>query len=434
MSMGVALAAQSVGGAQFPGAEPSAAEPPRTPVANPMKIDAYSRHLQWLRDPNEVAQAVVDMGFDGLDITVRPYPGHVDPARVAQDLPPFVNTIRKHGILVRTITCPITDADSPNAEQILATASSLGITHYWWGTFRYDTTQPVMPQLDALKPRVEKLAKLNEKYKMKAMYHTYEGDRTVGAAIWDFLSVLKNFDPAYVSFHYDVGHMVVAGGGNTWALNLRAAGPYIGGVSAKDYTIELDLGLSGGGAYAGQPLGGFGAAGRGRGGRGGPGAPGGAAPEAPGAAPGRGRGAASPQAAPNAPQGGAAGAANAASGEAAAGGRGAGRGGRGGAGGFGGGAFGGRGGSLPSRGGGGEPNLYRVKAVPLGDGLANLPELGSILKEINFSGPVEIQAEYPNGGAESAQDKITLPREMVLGAMKRDRLVLKAAFEQEGLM
>ena len=435
MSMGVALAAQSVGAAQFPGPAPAAAEPQRAPVANPMKIDAYSRHLQWLRDPNEVAQAVIDMGFDGLDITVRPYPGHVDPTRVAQDLPPFVNTIRKHGILVRAITCPITDADSPNAEQILATASSLGITHYWWGTFRYDTSQPVMPQLDALKPRVEKLAKLNEKYKMKAMYHTYEGDRTVGAAIWDFLYVLKNFDPAYVSFHYDVGHMVVAGGGNTWALNLRAAGPYIGGVSVKDYTIELDLGLSGGGPYAGQPLGGFGAAGgRGRGGRGGPGAPGAAAPEAPAGAPGRGRGAAAPEAAPSAPQGGAAGAANAGSGEGAAGGRGAGRGGRGGAGGFGSGVFGGRAGSLPSRGGGGEPNPYRVKAVPLGDGLANLPELGSILKEINFVGPVEIQAEYPNGGAESAQDKITLPREMVLGAMKRDRLVLKAAWEQDGLM
>ncbi|MGH9573050.1 MAG: sugar phosphate isomerase/epimerase family protein [Candidatus Acidiferrales bacterium] len=432
MSMGVALAAKSVGGAQFPGAAPAAAEPPRAAGANPMKIDAYSRHLQWLRTPDEVAQAVIDMGFDGLDITVRSYPGHVDPTRVAQDLPPFVNTVRKHGILVRTITCPIADADSPNAEQILATAASLGITHYWWGTFRYDTNQPVMPQLDALKPRVEKLARLNEKYKMKAMYHTYEGDRTVGAAIWDFLYVLRNFDPAYVSFHYDVGHMVVAGGGNTWALNLRAAGPYVGGVSAKDYTIELDLGLSGGGPYAGQPLGGFGAPG-GRG-RGGPGAPGGAAAEGPGAAPERGRGAApergrgagAPEAAPNAPQGRGARTANAAPGEPAAGGRGAGRGGRGG-------AFAGRGGAVPSRGGGGMPNPYRVKAVPLGDGLANLPELGSILKEINFSGPVEIQAEYPNGGAESAQDKITLPREMILGAMKRDRLVLKAAFEQDGL-
>jgi sugar phosphate isomerase/epimerase len=423
MSMGVALAAKSVAGAQFPEARPAEAPPAKTAVVNPTKVDAYSRHLQWLRSPNDVAQAVIDMGFDGLDITVRPYPGHVDPVRVAQDLPPFVNTIRKHGLLVRAITCPIMDADSPNAEQILATASSLGITHYWWGTFRYDTNRPVMPQLDALKPRVEKLAKLNEKYKMKAMYHTYEGDRTVGAAIWDFLYVLTNFDPAYVSFHYDVGHMVVAGGGNTWALNLRAAGPYIGGLSVKDYTIELDLGLSGGGPYAGQPLGGFGApGGRGRGGRGGPDALGGAAPEALGAAPGRGRGAAAAaEASPNTPQRGAAGAANAAPSEPAVGG-------------FGRGAFGGRGGAVVGRGGGGAPNPYRVKAVPLGDGLANLPELGSILKEINFSGPIEIQAEYPNGGADSAQDKITLPREMVLGAMKRDRLVLKAAFEQEGLM
>jgi L-ribulose-5-phosphate 3-epimerase len=56
------------------------------------------------------------------------------------------------------------------------------------------------------------------------------------------------------------------------------------------------------------------------------------------------------------------------------------------------------------------------------------------LKEINFSGPVEIQAEYPNGGAGNAADKITLPREQVLGAMKRDRLVLRAAFESAGLL
>jgi sugar phosphate isomerase/epimerase len=433
--MGVALAAQA---SQAAAQAPSAAATSATPVANPLKIDAYSRHLQWLRTPDDVAQAVIDMGYTGLDITVRPYPGHVDPTRVAQDLPPFVNGIRKHGIAVTTITCPITDADSPNAEEILATASSLGITHYWWGTFRYDTAKPVMEQLDALKPRVEKLAALNQKYKMKAMYHTYEGDMTVGSAIWDFLYVLKNFDPAYVSFHYDVGHMVVAGGGNTWALNLRAAGPYVGGVSAKDYVIDLNLGMSGGGPYAGQQLGGFGGppgAGRGPGGPGGAGGRGGAPGQAPAAAPAGAPAAAAPPAAqanPGAPP--SADAAGAAPAPGAVGGRGAGRGGRGGFGGGPGGA-GGRGGVTgPSRGGGGMPNPYRVRAVPLGDGLANLPELATILKQINFSGPVEIQAEYPNGGADNAQDKITLPREMVLGAMKRDRLVLETAFKQEGLM
>src|SRR5205085_2822430 len=93
-----------------------------------------------------------------------------------------------------TITCPITDADSPNEERILDTAASLGIHHYWWGTFRYDRTMPVMAQLEALKPRVAKLAALNAKYGMKAMYHTYSGAGTVGAAFWRAVGLLGKAD------------------------------------------------------------------------------------------------------------------------------------------------------------------------------------------------------------------------------------------------
>ncbi len=313
------------------------AQAPPSAVAKQLKIDVFSRHLQWLRDADQVAEAVNEMGFDGLDITVRPYPGHIDPARVAQDLPPFVNTIRRHGLLVKEITCPITDADSPNAEQILQTASSLGITHYWWGTFRYVPGKPVMAQLDDLKPRVAKLAALNAKYKMTAMYHTNEGDGPVGAAIWDLLYVLRNFDPAQVGFHYDVGHMTLGGGNGTWALGLRAAGPYIAGISVKDTVMEK---IPGSAAEAGADSG---------------------------------------------------------------------------------------------RGASGMPNGWRIRQVPLGEGLDNLPKLASVLKEIGFSGPCEIQAEYPNGGAESAQDKLSLPREQVLGAMKRDLKVLRAAFASSGL-
>jgi hypothetical protein len=70
--------------------------------------------------------------------------------------------------------------------------------------------------------------------------------------------------------------------------------------------------------------------------------------------------------------------------------------------------------------------------VPLGEGLDNLPLLGSILLDIGFNGPIEIQAEYPNGGANNAADTITLPRAQVLGAMKRDLLLLRTAFSQSG--
>ena len=353
-----------------------------------LTIDAYSRHLQWLRSPDEVAEAVIEMGFEGLDITVRTYPGHVDPEKVGTDLAPFVNSIRKHGISVTTVTTNITDADSPNAEAILKAASVLGITNYWWGTFRYEPGKPVMQQLDALKPRVAKLAALNQKYNMKAMYHTYSGDVMVGSALWDFLYVLKEFDPGQVSFHYDVGHQTNAGGNNTWAVNMRAAGPYIGGVSVKDSLFESTFAQpSGGGPFADHPTASAAE-------RGGPPPPG----VVPGSGPGPGRGGPPP---------------------AGAGGRGGGA--RGGPGG------GGRGGAPAS------PNGWRVRQVPLGTGMDNLPLLAQVLKGINFSGPIEVQCEYPMGGAENALDKITIPRAMVLGAMKRDRLVLKQALASAGL-
>jgi sugar phosphate isomerase/epimerase len=356
-----------------------------------LKVDIYSRHLQWLRTADEVADAATEMGFDGVNVTVRPYPGHVDPDNVAKELPPFVNTIRKRGLLVRSITTNISDADA-GAERIVAAASSLGITHYWWGTYRYDLKQPINEQLDALKPRVAKIAALSQNYKMTACYHTYSMPGTVGSVMWDLLYLLREFDPKFVGFHYDTGHESHHING-LWEVNLRAAGPYISALAVKDYAPEQNLGLKGeGGPYTGPPgaLGGRGdgpppgAGGRGAGpGGGGPGGP----PR--GAGPGRG-------------------------------GDQAGRGGRGGANGP---------GATWAAG-----NGWRTRSVPLGMGMVNLPQLATALSDIHFSGPIEIQAEYPNGGADNAQDSITLPREQVLGAMKRDLLTLRRGFSASGLL
>jgi sugar phosphate isomerase/epimerase len=413
-----ASALAQAAGAQAPrpptaGAAPQAAPAPAAAAPKKLKIDAYSRHLQWLREPNQVAEAVIEMGFDGLDVTVRPYPGHVDPAKVATELPAFVNAIRRNGLQVVQMACPINDASTPHAEAILDAAASLGIHHYWGGNWQYDQTKPIMPQLEALKPRVEKLVALNRKYNSNFMSHTRSGPGTVGNAIWDALHVLREFDPRHVSLHWDAGHSTLAGANNTWALSLRAAGPYVGGISIKDELLELAFENPEGGPFRGtpeslntRPP---------RGGPGGPGGPGGV----PGGAPrppvsqaaeqeAAERGVQGPPPAggvpprPPGPPGG---------------------------------PRQGQGQGRPAgRGGGGQTNPWRVKYVPLGMGLVNLPLLAEVLKEIDFSGPVEIQAEYPLGGAESAQEKITLPRAMVLGAMKRDRLTLKAAFEPAGLL
>ncbi len=323
-----------------------------------LRIDCYTRHLLWLRTAGDVADAINEMGYDGVDIAVRPGAmGHVEPERVATELPPFVDTMRRSGLTVRMITCPIVDADSPFAELILDTASKLGIHHYWWGSFRYDQNLPLNPQIDALKPRVAKLARLNEKYGMKAMYHTYSTAGTVGSAIFDLLEVLRENDPRWVSFHYDTGHSVEAGGVNTWTLGLRAAGPYIGGLAVKDSRIELT---------SVTPV---------------------------------------PPAAPPAANG----AGNAAAGA-------------------------GRGQQIIGTGPGPQPLPWRNVSVPLGQGLLNFRLLTQILKEIAFNGPVEIQSEYPNGGANNAQTTLTLPRAEVLGNMKRDLLILRSALGPAGFL
>ena len=248
-----ALEAQAGRGAAAAPAQAPAA--PSGPPLPKLKVDIYSRHLQWLRTADEVAEAAVEMAYDGVNITVRDYPGHVNPAKVAQELPPFVAAIRKRGLLVRSITTNISDTDSPNAEQIISTAAGLGITHFWWGTYRYEAGKPIMEQLDALRPRVAKIAAMAEKYKITAAYHTYSMPNTVGSVMWDLLMLLREHDPKWVGFHYDTGHEAHHING-MWETNMRAAGPYISAVAAKDYMPVQDVGLKGeGGPYQPPPPG-----------------------------------------------------------------------------------------------------------------------------------------------------------------------------------
>ena len=300
-------------------AMPSARQASAPTARRPLKIDIYGRHLLWLKTPEEVAAAAKEAGYDGVDLNVRPGgQGHVTPERVKQDLPPFVAGLRKHGVEISAITPPIADADSPFAEDILATASSLGITHYWWGTYRYEPGKPILAQLEALKPRVAKLAALNAKHKMTAMYHTYAGN-AVGTPIWDLLSILKDHDPAHLGFHYDVGHMVREGANGLWATNLRAAGRYVTGVSVKDFVWTK-------------------------------------------AADGR----------------------------------------------------------------------WRTDWAPLGEGLVPLDQLAAILKEIDFSGPIENQPEYHDGmGGRTVLD---VPRERFIAAITRDQEILRKALAGAGLV
>src|ERR1051326_4721488 len=164
------------------------------------KVAIFSKHLQFL-DGDALAAAAASIGFDGIDITVRKG-GHVLPERVSRDLPPLVASIRSHGLEVPMITADIVDSDSPHAEDILRTIDGLGIRNYRWGGFKYTSGAPYAAQLDGFKTRIAKLAALNARYRVCAMYHTHSGKDLVGAPIWDLYILLKDFDPTSVGVNY----------------------------------------------------------------------------------------------------------------------------------------------------------------------------------------------------------------------------------------
>jgi sugar phosphate isomerase/epimerase len=203
------------------------------PAERQLKVSIFSKHLQFL-EGDELARAAAEIGFDGVDLTVR-RGGHVEPERVAEDLPPLVALLRKHGLAAQMVTSGIVDAESPHAEAVLKTLAGLGIRYYRWGGFRYQREGPLLPQLEALKPRIEKLAALNARYKLCAMYHTHSGVGQVGASIWDMHLLLKDFDPEAVAVNYDVGHATIEGGFGDWINSFRITGPHLKGIAVKDF-------------------------------------------------------------------------------------------------------------------------------------------------------------------------------------------------------
>jgi len=195
------------------------------------KITVFSKNLQWL-NYDGVAQIARQIGFDGIDLTVRPN-GHVEPERVLTDLPVAVNTIRKRGLDVYSVTTAITDASESYAENIVGLLRDLGISYYRLNWFEYDRIASMEENLSRMKRRMEGLAKMNERYGVHGAYQNHSGT-SFGASIWDLWLAVKDLDPQFIGCQFDVRHAMVEGG-NSWVNDFNIIQPYIRTVNIKDF-------------------------------------------------------------------------------------------------------------------------------------------------------------------------------------------------------
>lgn len=201
----------------------------------PFSICIFSKHLQWL-DYNGMAQTTAELGFDGIDLTVRPG-GHVLPERVEDDLPKAVEAIKAAGIKPLMMATDINDPDDPNTEKILRTAGALGIPYYRLGKYRYNDNISIASTLNEAKPKLRDLAAMNKHYNIHGDYQNHAGSRYVGAPVWDLWELIKDLDPACIGCQFDIRHATVEGG-QAWPLHLKVISKWIKTLAVKDFMWE----------------------------------------------------------------------------------------------------------------------------------------------------------------------------------------------------
>lgn len=213
------------------------ANPTKTPIKttqNPWKISVFSKHLHWV-GYDEMAKITSDVGFDGVDLTVRPK-GHVEPASVERDLPKAVEACDKHGVEVEMMTTSITTADDPNTEKILKTAGGLGVKVYRLGWHKYDLSISIEKNIEKFGQELQKIAELNTKYNIVGDYQNHSG-MTGGSPVWDIHMMLQIAKSGYLGAQYDIRHAMIEGL-KSWELGLRLLAPKIHSLDIKDFVYE----------------------------------------------------------------------------------------------------------------------------------------------------------------------------------------------------
>ena len=199
------------------------------------KFTLFTKQLEAL-SYDRLAEAVAEMGFDGIEGTIRPG-GHVTPERVPDELPKFVEALKKRGLELTIMASGINNAKDPLNVQQLRVAAKLGVKRYRMKYFMYDLKKPVAKQLDEIRPALKDLVALNRELGLQAIYQNHSGRDYVGAPLWDLVELFKTHDPKHLAIAFDVGHATLEGT-HTHALQGNLVRPHLGSIYVKSFRRE----------------------------------------------------------------------------------------------------------------------------------------------------------------------------------------------------
>lgn len=181
----------------------------------------------------DTAALVEEVGWDGVDVTIRKESTHIKIDRVADDLPVLIELLKKRGKHYCMVTTDVIDATSKN-ETYLRTLAKCGIKKYRLGFQRYQNNDNPMKVAREMAARFQDIAQLNKELGLWGGYQNHSGPQYFGGPIWDVIMAMEKTEPEHLGLCFDIAHATVEGGQN-WPIQYRLARPRIGVSYIKDY-------------------------------------------------------------------------------------------------------------------------------------------------------------------------------------------------------
>jgi len=204
------------------------------------EIVVFSQNLIQIEYP-ELGDIVKQMGFDGVDLTIRPG-GHVEPRLANVDLVRAFEVMSGEGLSIPVITTALTTPADRTAVPVIALAGMSGAKVFRPGTWPLvsNMVSNMGPNVGARLAEVQRdiaaLMNIGRQYTIALGFHNEIGD-AVGVAVSDVQRMLEPFDPAWAGYYFDVFNAAVQGDGSYEAA-LRVALPRLKAVTIQDFVIE----------------------------------------------------------------------------------------------------------------------------------------------------------------------------------------------------
>ncbi len=174
-----------------------------------MRFVMFTKLLKDL-DLDRLADEVQALGFDGLDLAVRPgYP--VNPENVGAALPAAAKKWAARGMSVGLVT---TDFDflnpaAPGVEPLMGACAEIGCREIKLGYWVY-RGEDYWGRVEEIRKSLAGFERLCARYRVRVSIHTHSGEY-YGSNCAGAMHLVQGFDPRCIGVYMDPGHLSLDG-------------------------------------------------------------------------------------------------------------------------------------------------------------------------------------------------------------------------------